>query len=203
MAGFPSFMISWHDSSSFTKSWRRLPLDSDPGHQLTSRITVGLRRNLDEPPRQHSVDAKMVGMWGDSVILQLSNGRRVTVKLDDLRSESRIQARELARIVDSSQAGSHQQAEGSSGRRCGARTRSIAGTSRCARVRGTPAQSIFERISLLNLMKRLHLAMFWPSMTRFRRAIGKTSMTLSKRPRSEWILRPGMAWSGPFSVWVI
>ena len=50
----------------------------------------------------HSVDAKMVGMWGDSVILQLSNGRRVTVKLNDLRSESRIQARELAESLNSS-----------------------------------------------------------------------------------------------------
>lgn len=50
----------------------------------------------------HSVDAKMIGLWGESVILELNNGRRVSVKLLDLRSESRIQAQELARKLDSS-----------------------------------------------------------------------------------------------------
>ena len=50
----------------------------------------------------HSVDAKMIGLWGESVILELSNGRRVSVKLLDLRSESRIQAQQLARELDSS-----------------------------------------------------------------------------------------------------
>lgn len=49
----------------------------------------------------HSVDAKMVGLWGDSVVLLLNSGRRVSVKLDDLRSESRIQAQKLAKELDS------------------------------------------------------------------------------------------------------
>ena len=42
----------------------------------------------------------MIGLWGESVVLELAGGRRVTVKLLDLRSESRIQAKELAKTLD-------------------------------------------------------------------------------------------------------
>lgn len=52
----------------------------------------------------HSVEAKMVGLWDGNVILQLGDGRRVTVKMSDLRSESRIQAEALAKGIDSSRA---------------------------------------------------------------------------------------------------
>ncbi|MGI9472349.1 MAG: hypothetical protein ACR2NZ_12480 [Rubripirellula sp.] len=52
----------------------------------------------------HSVDAKMIGLWGDSVILEMSGGKRVSVKLNDLRSESRIQAQELSREIDGGRA---------------------------------------------------------------------------------------------------
>lgn len=44
----------------------------------------------------------MIGLWNGSVVLELSGGRRVSVKLENLRSESRIQARELAeRLAES------------------------------------------------------------------------------------------------------
>lgn len=44
----------------------------------------------------------MVGLWDENVILELSGGRRVSIKLDALRSESRIQAQELAKRLVSS-----------------------------------------------------------------------------------------------------
>lgn len=44
----------------------------------------------------HSIDAKMIGLWGGNVILELGNGRRISVQLDQLRSESRIQAQNMA-----------------------------------------------------------------------------------------------------------
>ncbi|MGB7323783.1 MAG: hypothetical protein WBD31_02855 [Rubripirellula sp.] len=44
-----------------------------------------------------TIEARMVGLWGDSVILEMLNGKRISVKLDALRSESRIQAQDLAR----------------------------------------------------------------------------------------------------------
>jgi hypothetical protein len=47
-----------------------------------------------------TVEARMVGLWGDSVILELLGGKRVAVKLADLRSESRIQARKLAQKLE-------------------------------------------------------------------------------------------------------
>ncbi|MEM8666951.1 MAG: SHD1 domain-containing protein [Planctomycetota bacterium] len=52
----------------------------------------------------HSVEARMVGLWDDKVVLQLQNGRRVAVPLMSLRSESRIQAQEIARRLDSARA---------------------------------------------------------------------------------------------------
>ena len=51
-----------------------------------------------------TVEARMVGLWGDSVILELTGGKRVAVKLEDLRSESRIQAQKLARQLEVSRA---------------------------------------------------------------------------------------------------
>ena len=45
-----------------------------------------------------TVEAKMVGMWADSIVLEMEDGRRVTVQLADLRAESRIQARDLAKV---------------------------------------------------------------------------------------------------------
>lgn len=44
-----------------------------------------------------TIEAKMVGMWGDNVVLQLQNGKRVTVNANALKSDSRIQARQLQR----------------------------------------------------------------------------------------------------------
>lgn len=44
----------------------------------------------------------MIGLWDEKVVLQLSNGRRVAVPLMSLRSESRIQAQELAKKLASS-----------------------------------------------------------------------------------------------------
>ncbi|MGC6444360.1 MAG: hypothetical protein ACON4H_17035 [Rubripirellula sp.] len=43
-----------------------------------------------------SVEAKMLGLWGDSVILQMDDGRRVSVNQLDLKAESRIQATKIA-----------------------------------------------------------------------------------------------------------
>ena len=43
-----------------------------------------------------SIEAEMVGLWGDQLILALPDGRRVTVSISDLRAESRIQAQRLA-----------------------------------------------------------------------------------------------------------
>ena len=51
-----------------------------------------------------TVEARMVGLWGDSVILELAGGKRVAVKLEDLRSESRIQAQKLALQLKASRA---------------------------------------------------------------------------------------------------
>ncbi len=44
-----------------------------------------------------TIEAKMVGMWGDNVVLQLQSGKRVTVNTNSLRSDSRIQANRLQR----------------------------------------------------------------------------------------------------------
>ncbi|MEE2938297.1 MAG: SHD1 domain-containing protein [Planctomycetota bacterium] len=52
----------------------------------------------------HSVEARMIGLWDGKVLLQLANGRRVSVPLMSLRSESRIQAEELSRKLETSRA---------------------------------------------------------------------------------------------------
>ena len=44
-----------------------------------------------------TIEAKMIGLWEESVILQLSDGRRRTIKLEQLRGDSRIQARNIAK----------------------------------------------------------------------------------------------------------
>ncbi len=60
----------------------------------------------------HSVEAKMVGMWADNVVLKMIDGRRVTVKLGDLKSESRIQAQALSKQISNSRAGRVQELQG-------------------------------------------------------------------------------------------
>ncbi len=47
-----------------------------------------------------TVEAKMIGLWNDSVVLQLADGRRITVSLANLKAESRIQAKNLAKVKD-------------------------------------------------------------------------------------------------------
>lgn len=42
-----------------------------------------------------TVEAQFIGLWGESVILQLEDQRRVTVNINELVAESRILAREL------------------------------------------------------------------------------------------------------------
>ena len=42
----------------------------------------------------------MLGLWGEAVILKMDDGRRVSVNLLNLRSESRIQAREIAKKLE-------------------------------------------------------------------------------------------------------
>ncbi|TWU59770.1 hypothetical protein Poly51_00420 [Rubripirellula tenax] len=44
-----------------------------------------------------TIEARMIGMWGDNVMLELQNGNRVSVNMNALRSESRIQAQQLSR----------------------------------------------------------------------------------------------------------
>lgn len=60
----------------------------------------------------HTVEAEMIGLWGDSVVLELSNGRRIAVKLSDLRSESRIQAQELAASINGARLGRVKELQG-------------------------------------------------------------------------------------------
>ncbi|KAA1262545.1 hypothetical protein LF1_51110 [Rubripirellula obstinata] len=51
-----------------------------------------------------TISARMVGLWGDNVLLELGNGRRVSVNLNSLRSDSRIQARRLAKELTAQRA---------------------------------------------------------------------------------------------------
>lgn len=44
----------------------------------------------------NTVEAEFIGLWGDKVVLELPGPRRVSVSLDDLIADSRIQARRLA-----------------------------------------------------------------------------------------------------------
>ncbi|MEM0926986.1 MAG: hypothetical protein AAGJ83_13175, partial [Planctomycetota bacterium] len=43
-----------------------------------------------------TVEAEFIGLWGNSVVLAMTDGRRVTVDIDDLIAESRILARRRA-----------------------------------------------------------------------------------------------------------
>ena len=43
-----------------------------------------------------SVEGKMIGQWGDTIVLVLNDGRWVSVEMNDLRAESRIQADEIS-----------------------------------------------------------------------------------------------------------
>ncbi len=67
---------------------------------------VGTRRAAAETwtnlQGTNTIDARMIGLWDEKVVLQLANGRRYAVPLMSLRSESRIQAQELAKKLDSS-----------------------------------------------------------------------------------------------------
>lgn len=44
----------------------------------------------------NTVEAEFIGLWGNKVVLELPGPRRVSVDMDDLIAESRIQARRLA-----------------------------------------------------------------------------------------------------------
>ncbi|NND96373.1 MAG: hypothetical protein HKN47_03475 [Pirellulaceae bacterium] len=44
-----------------------------------------------------TIEARLVGLWNQSVVLQMGDGRRVTVNLEDLQAGSRIQAQNMAR----------------------------------------------------------------------------------------------------------
>lgn len=46
-----------------------------------------------------TIEAQMLGMWGDSIVLRMSNGKRVSVKLSSLRGDSRIQANRLNKEI--------------------------------------------------------------------------------------------------------
>ncbi len=42
-----------------------------------------------------SVDAKLIGVWNNRALLRLNSGKQISVSLDDLRADSRIQAQDL------------------------------------------------------------------------------------------------------------
>jgi len=52
----------------------------------------------------NTIEAEMIGLWGDRLVLALEDGRRVVVALDELRAESRIQAQNLARSKEEQRA---------------------------------------------------------------------------------------------------
>jgi len=47
----------------------------------------------------HTIEAKMLGLWNDNVVLERPGGERVVVPLRMLRSDSRIRAQELAETL--------------------------------------------------------------------------------------------------------
>ena len=59
-------------------------------NQARAETWVGLRGN-------YQVEAELLGIWEENAILLLGDGRRVSVALTNLRSDSRIQAQKLAR----------------------------------------------------------------------------------------------------------
>ncbi|OYP35954.1 hypothetical protein [Rhodopirellula sp. MGV] len=44
---------------------------------------------------KHTIEADFIGLWGNTVVLQMNDGRRVSVSMDKLIAESRIRARQL------------------------------------------------------------------------------------------------------------
>ena len=48
-----------------------------------------------------TIEARMIGVWGDSIVLQRKDGRRLTIKVSNLRSDSRIQAGKLSKNLRS------------------------------------------------------------------------------------------------------
>lgn len=107
----------------------QIAMDTSKGCNRTSLFQNPWRRNASTAPRlaivavlsmvgmcvaqaelwtdlqgTRTVEARMIGLWGDSVILELTGGKRVAVKMEDLRSESRIQAQKLARQLKVSRA---------------------------------------------------------------------------------------------------
>lgn len=47
-----------------------------------------------------TIEADLIGVWGDQVLLKLPNGKRVSVPMEDLRSDSRIKANKLVSQID-------------------------------------------------------------------------------------------------------
>ena len=58
-----------------------------------------------------SIEARMIGIWDDHVILDM-NGKRVSVHIDSLRSDSRIQAREIHQRIEESRKARLQELDG-------------------------------------------------------------------------------------------
>jgi hypothetical protein len=49
-----------------------------------------------------SIDAELIGLWGNQVLLKLDGGKRLSISMDGLRSDSRIQATNLAASLEKS-----------------------------------------------------------------------------------------------------
>src|SRR6056297_1466286 len=64
-----------------------------PGRRCVGETWTSLTGN-------RSVQARMLGLWNDQVVLILGDGRRVSVPMDSLVAESRIQARKIAQTLD-------------------------------------------------------------------------------------------------------
>ena len=95
-------------TSFFQNPWRR-SVSAAPRFAIVAALSVigvcAAQAELWTDLRgTRTVEARMIGLWGDSVILELTGGKRVSVKLEDLRSESRIQAQKLANQLKVSRA---------------------------------------------------------------------------------------------------
>ncbi|MEO9932029.1 hypothetical protein [Rhodopirellula bahusiensis] len=71
------------------------------GLAVASVVTLGTSSNLTAENwtslvGNRTVQAQMIGLWDDNVILLMSNGKRVSVPMKSLIAESRIQAEEIA-----------------------------------------------------------------------------------------------------------
>ncbi len=63
------------------------------GDPASAETWTGLRGN-------HQVDADLLGLWEDNAVLKLKDGRRVSVPLSNLISESRIHAKKVAQTLE-------------------------------------------------------------------------------------------------------